>query len=682
MAGRTSIVLFKQYATYQACLDIYSDQITTEDVFKKTFLYIMDWLKGRIGKDTLEELPDLKKYPGVSEYKSFDIHDMYGFKLLSETDIRLFNLEEENSWAMRITEPDNRAEFQSGSMTDDSQIRGRSFITEIALHKNDNSVTMAVQIVCKEPKANVRDALSFRPAFINSMFWDKELEFVETGLDRKFRFIKQYDEAGSLLGAPIIIDNDNVDAFVRDFMLNQRRQMPVVLCPESVYKAAYPTIRFVEGEKQEQEGTISTLAYSLMGYAHVVVVGKDVIERAFEHKKLKCLEYCEELQGDYVIFHKGFEEETGLPDAPVYCSLADEEDVPDDEAFAGKKPLKIMEELAKKYSVRKLYSFEPALFYRELKKRYYKYQGQNDTAAAIGNLENAISEKEAVIIDLNSQLMQIERDSKKRIDELKSKFDNSQAGYFDYKRKYKQAQKLVDTNEQNVKTLKADYEDKIRQKDMMINILTGKEIPEPDDDRRASFQKATPRELLMCDDRFRDELVKTVIKKELDTILHHVYSELESKEVLKKRKIRRLELLETILQYNRYLADFGFPFDALLYYPSGVEFYDGEIRDVFFDIIFGESDENELLNYLLEANEFDFAQDEKKKEIFNEINGYRHHQEIKGILERVGLVEKSSKGHHIYCYYGNEKYKFTVSGSVSDTNAGKNLAEDIVELCL
>ena len=92
MAGRTSIVLFKQYATYQACLDIYSNQITTEDVFKKTFLYIMDWLKGRIGKDTLEELPDLKKYPGVSGYKSFDTHDMHGFKLLSETDILISSL--------------------------------------------------------------------------------------------------------------------------------------------------------------------------------------------------------------------------------------------------------------------------------------------------------------------------------------------------------------------------------------------------------------------------------------------------------------------------------------------------------------------------------------------------------------------------------------------------------------
>lgn len=141
-------------------------------------------------------------------------------------------------------------------------------------------------------------------------------------------------------------------------------------------------------------------------------------------------------------------------------------------------------------------------------------------------------------------------------------------------------------------------------------------------------------------------------------------------------------LFKQYATYQTCLDDFGYPFEALLYYPSGVEFYNGGIRDVYFDILFGESDENELISYLLEANEFDFAQDEKKKEIFNEINGYRHHQEIKGILERVGLVEKSSKGHHIYCYYGDERYKFTMSGSVNDTNAGKNLSADIIEQCL
>lgn len=683
MERKTGIVLSKQYATYQVCIDIYSKQITTEEVFKKAFLYIMEWLKGRIGAQLLQQLPELKKYPEPSAYKEFNIKDMFGFKLLSEMDIRLFNFEEENSWAMRITEPDNRAEFNNGAMADSLEISGRSFITEVALHKNDRNVTLAIQIICKEPKANVRDALSFRPAFVKSLFKDNEMEMVESGISSMFRFRKSYDEKGAIQGEPILIDNSNADDFVREVMLNARRQMPIILCPESVYEMTYPSMGFVDGKSIEEERNINSLAYSLMGYAHVVVISKKVVDAVFDNKKLRCLEYAEELLEDCVIFHRGFNEDSGLPEEPIYCSLVDEEDVPDDEEFLSKNPLKIMEEQAKKYSVRKMYSFAPAMFYRELKKQFYKYEGKSDTAAAIKNLESDIAEKDALILDLRHSLSQNERESKKRVDELKSKFDNSQLSYFTYKAKYEEAQKQIDSNEQRIEKIKEDYENIIRQKELMIRVFSGKEIPEPDEERLQVYRKeTTPNALLQWGDRFEDELTKRILKKEVLKKLHRMYWDLESKEVSKKNKIRRFELLEIVLQYSKYLEELGYPSESLLYYPSGIEFYPGEIKDVILDILYGESEDDELLEYLLEVNDFDFAQDTKKSEIFNEINSYRHHKSIKGTLERVGLVLKASKDHYIYSYYGDERYKFTVSGSTSDTNAGKNLAEDIIERCL
>lgn len=696
MANNTNIILFKQYATYQACLDLFSEQLSVDDVFKKVFLYVLKWLKNRIGETTLEKCPDLQKYPEPWEYEKFDIKDMYGFKLLSEMDIRLFNLQEENCWAMRITEPDNYAEFKRGNRDDVEQIRNRSFVTEVALRKNDDSVTLAVQIICKEPKANERDADSFRPAFVNNLFRDKELQMVETGLDRQFRFQKEYNEDGKTTCTPILVDSRNADAFVRDFILNTRRQMPVVICPECVRDETYPVRIYRNDEIIDMEGTIDTLAYSLIGYAHVVVVDAKVIDFVFEHKKLKCIEYEDVLKDNCLIFHRGFDRDTGLPDMPTYLPLENEEEPADvseeeqtdEQTFrdetVGKKPLKIMEEEAKRYSVRKLYNFQPAKFYRELKKQYYKYQGKHDTEAAISNLEHENTEKEAQIQDLSSKLAQIERESKKRSDELKSKFENSQEAFKQYKERYEQAQKKVDTNEQVMKSMRDEYENKIRQKDLMINMLTGKEIEDPDDKRLELFRKSTPKEVIFFGERFQDQLVKNIVRNEVRKIFYSAVTDLEGLEIRLKRKVRRLKLLRAVLQYEKYLTDMGMesPVDALFYYPSEIEVYDGELRDVLLDILFDKSEDNALLDCLLEDNDFDFIQEEKKNRLRDKLNGYRRIGEIKGTLESVGLRCIASEDHYIYVYYTDEECKITVAGSPSDTNSGKNLADEIIERCL
>ncbi|MBO5486479.1 MAG: hypothetical protein J5988_06065 [Eubacterium sp.] len=70
MGEKTELILHRQYATYQTCVDIYSKKLSVDEVYKKTFLYIIDWLKGRIGTKKVNEYEELKKYPAPSEYMS------------------------------------------------------------------------------------------------------------------------------------------------------------------------------------------------------------------------------------------------------------------------------------------------------------------------------------------------------------------------------------------------------------------------------------------------------------------------------------------------------------------------------------------------------------------------------------------------------------------------------------
>ena len=677
--SNTNIVLYKQYATYQACLDVYSNKIKNTDVFKKTFLYIMNWLQARVGSEYLEIFPELAEYPDVSEYASFDVSRMYGLTLKSQLDIRLFRLEQENAWTMRIEEPDNRAEFKNNNLGDGGEISGRSFVTEVGLHENENSVTVAIQIICKEPLSNTRDAISFRPAFVKKMLQDESLEIVEANVDRLYRVNKSFDEEGKLIVEPFLVDNRNGKKFMDKFFLNPNRQLPVIICPESVRDVTYKDSMKIDGEVREFDRDINSLTQSLVGYAHVVIVSDDIRESLFERESCHCGEYGEELLENCVVFHSGLEDETLLPDGLVYCSITDEEDVPDDEENDGLSALKIMEMQAKRYSVRKQFTFAPAAFYRELKKKYYEYEGLNDTKEAVKNLEHDIQEKDAMILGLNSKLAQDEKDHKKRVDELKSKFDNSQMQYDRYRAKYEETQKELDAMKQDENRVKKEYEEIIRQKDLQIAVLTKEEMAAPDEKRLQMIYAANQCVLFDCRAEYKQEALLKFIRAKLLELFQQIYKGLDS-------SFRRYELLEVLIQYNIYLIENGLAGDALLYYPSGFEFYDGEYKDVIYDVVYGAIDKAEefgdFLEDLLDYNDFDYAQEEKKEELMQKINSYRNAAKIKGIIEKTGFVLKASGTHYIYKYYDDERYKVTVSSSPSDTNAGKNVAEKIIELCL
>ncbi len=681
--NNTNIVLHKQYATYQTCLEIFSKDINNLDVYKKVFLYVIEWLKGRIGQSS-DEIPELNIYPEVNDYKDFSLDSIKNLVLQSSLDIRLFKVEQSHSWALRIIEPDNRSEFKNKSASDGDDIIDRYFMTEVGLYENEDSVTMAVQILCKERAANKRDAIPYRPAFIKKIFKDKAFEMVENGVDREFRLKKEYDENGYFKVLPIIIDKSNGKRFMEKMFLNPKRQMPIIICPESVKDMKYKDYRYIRGEKTEVEIDITDYARTLIGYAHVVIIDSDVQASLFNREECKCNEYGEKLLANYAIFHSGIDEETLLPDAPIYYALfdenaKDEEESSENKEFEGKDALISMESLSKVYSVRKNYDFKPAAFYRELKKQQFELDGEKYTKDVVKNLEHDNREKDETIYDLNSKLNRSTKEYEARIKTLKDKYNNSQLSLEKYKKENKEISDKLGAKEQEEAKLKAEYEDKLRAKDLTIQSLSESEIPEIKEERMSKIYSSEQRILFKCQAEYKGTGIIGFLREALMKKFMNEYLKL-------KPEYRRFELLEIVLQYNKYLIDNGFKMEELLYYPTGFELYDTEFMDVIYDVAYGMIDEigelGKVVEDLLDYNDFNYEQDTKKSELRNELNNYRQHKQIKGTLEKVGLVLVSSKGHYIYKYYNDERYSITASCTPSDGNSGKNLANLIIDKCL
>ena len=674
MAIQTSIMRQRQYATYQTCLDIYSDSITTEESYKKAFLHIIRWLKERMGAESIAICDDLAKYPGIEEYQKLSMEEMYGFKIDSQMDIRLYNLQSENSWAMKITEPDNRVEFTSGSKTDGDEIYGRMFITEIALHMDESKTTLAVQIICQEPITNYREAMSFRPGFINNMFKDKDFEIVEGGIDRQFSFHKVYEEKRTK-GSVIKVDESNKEAFIDGLLTNEKRQIPVVLCPEYTCDITYLAERFINNEKKLIESDVNSLAYTLMGYAHVAVISDSVLKGLFDDERLNCFEYEEKLKNKYVIYHTGVDPRTGLFKEPVCCSLTGEDEYLEEDEFYGKHALVIVEALAKRYSVRKTFSFGEAKFYRELKKQYYRNEGKGQIAETIANLEKDIAEKETYILDLQYELERKEKEYKETLTNWRNKFGNSQERVKTCEVELLELRARIKEDEQSLDKTKKEYDELIRKKNLEIASLSKAAVPEASKERMENFYRSTPKVLLACHEDYMYDFVKCLMIKEINDVLYEIYVSLNARQ-------RRYELIEVVLQYNKFAMENGISFDGLLCYPDQIEFYEGEFKDVIYDALYEYQTPNKTIDYLLDYNQFDMEQQMKKERLFDKINGYRQVKSIMGALNEVGFVKKSSNTHDKFLYYGDERYQIDVACTPSDTNAGKNVVIDICKTCL
>ncbi len=349
----TPVVRTKKYTTYQCCMDIYpaSEELDTEQVFKKSFLYVARWMGERVGKESLA-LEDLKPLRDLCNIK----RDSYGelnldgdieYKPEAAFDLRIFYYKKQESCVFRIIEPDNRYEIQTESFMPDMQFNNRQFISEVSLKRQDDRVLLAVRCRCKEPMKNRIPAEAFRPGFLRRMFEDTDFTITEHGVDRAFAWSAYRKDRLPYGCAQDVAEFCKLAA--DELLLNENRQVPVLLVPECV--------------SDDPDVNLNKNAVSHFGYAHMLVLSDEEIEELVR-KRLNSKFMAKQLKNNNLLFF------TDMENAEEEANVIrpESEDEVDTYIYAITDTF----DRTRNYPIGKEYKFGGCKFYRDLRNDFYK----------------------------------------------------------------------------------------------------------------------------------------------------------------------------------------------------------------------------------------------------------------------------------------------------------------------
>lgn len=656
------IVRYRQYPTYQASLDIFSQNLKPEEVYRKTFLYIMDWVKLRVGENILKEdrMEVLRNFPKPENFENFELSDDCGFKLKGDLDIRLF-VNASDSLALKIEEPDNRSESHSSYGEKPGQIYGRTFTTDIALSRSEEGAVLAMQVSCREPETNMERAKEYRLGFIRNMFLnDQDLEMKEHGLSSASRFVKMQDEDGKFICNPIMLEEKDIEDFQKDFLLENKFQMPLIICSPDL---------FMMEEGQERPLTLKSISSSLLAFAHVVVIANDLIAKVFPENG-PCSEYGDELSsGDTsIIVHTGLAE-NGLPRNPMtmIVTTADDPALEDINPFVQDipemscTPFRDLLDYAQSYTTGMDYHFADTQFYREMKKAFYEKQGIEGVAKINRANEEKISTLTEQLLDKSQKLEKLSQNNKNLSITISEKQQTIQENN-------RQSDELETKLNKKIKELDEQVR-KLSQENILLRPI---EIPKMEKEAKDKIKSKEHPSLFKMPEKFQDPAIYMLVKEEAMKVLLSSYKTLNP-------EYRRFEIVNLVLQMDADTELKNWDYASLFTYPPQLEFFPGEVKDIISDIF--DDAKNDVLNEILEANDFAFEVKEKKEELY-QIRDYRNISSIESVLRKTGFVLKNSSNHCIYRYYDDERYKITVACTPTDVNSGRNLYDTIVEQCL
>lgn len=369
----THLLLYRQYSTYQALLEIHPRvDMSAEECFSKVVLYIMDWFKKRIGIEAIEAFDELhflkEDYVVPTEYKSFDISKVGDINGLSILDIKTAYIEDKYAWVFRLVEPDNGRE--------ERDIKGRVFTTKISAYKREKSVVLGIKESCKEPQDFAEDAAGFRPGFVRAMFMDPELLITEAGLSPEYAFAKE----------PIHVNGKSkteCEKIYKELINSENRQMPILFVPGDFY------VSEAGGEH------VNDKTESLLGYCHVVVWDK-AHNKLFKNNMKE--EELTDVAGEGQIILYRNSPALGSKYQPNYYDPYDEGVLDEIKVAVKKEPLR------KQWDFKKYYFSAP---WWRTEKEFYLVDNMEDDMHQSDN-EKLLMEK---IADLKGQVENLERDN-------------------------------------------------------------------------------------------------------------------------------------------------------------------------------------------------------------------------------------------------------------------------------
>ena len=218
----TQLRSLKRYPTYQFYAEIESSQVSSEDVFKISILETFHWLRTRLcGTDFL---PSEFVTPEPDCYADFNLASLYSISLNHGWIVDVVYIPEHGVWSFLLHETDMGA--NPGTDHAREPVQGRTFETEISLHKQDESVELGVRTICSEPSDCTAPCEVFRPTVIRSIANHPLLSFRCGGFP--------------IDGTPIMISSrTDAERFVSVFQ-NPHFNLPVVMVIDSGYDGQKP----------------------------------------------------------------------------------------------------------------------------------------------------------------------------------------------------------------------------------------------------------------------------------------------------------------------------------------------------------------------------------------------------------------------------------------------------------
>ena len=365
----TIMVATKQYNTFQLCCSIVpaDDSYSIHDVFNKVVLYIVDWFRQRIGNDE-ETVSQIACYPAPEGFKDYELADLPEIRISETFRVNSLYLPERSNWSFRTDEPDNYAEYEGQESA--GIVKGRRFITNIAVHEGKACVTLSYKSACHEPRENTAECEVFRPAFLKTICRDINLTVKE---------LPDSDSLYDLLTEKCIsVDSNSFsNQLATTLILNRARQLPVLL---------------ITGDSLDREEQ-NSVAQRLIGFCHVFYVVDKQFNRLFKAR----LENHDVEPGDIVLYGKG--EEYEVIDAGEGDSAANR-----------------IVSVIRRYPVRKNIDYRSTLFYRDAKAARYEVINSNDPTELIAQVE----QQRDLIESLNQKMNEMQADTEDLQEQLRS----------------------------------------------------------------------------------------------------------------------------------------------------------------------------------------------------------------------------------------------------------------------
>jgi len=275
--------LQKNEDIYRSILDVYpSEGLSVTHCQKKLVFYVLGWLKNKLeGEKTgcsndeflaqITDVPVIKKSNKIlapEVYDSYDLTKTNGIGADNVMHPHLAYYEKESKWAMELSE------------IAISEGRDSTFRTAIAVYPEDDHVVMAIKCTAGYDTGNDMYIPGYRPQFVRDAIWDDELAVTEHGIDKAYAFGRYAIEVNGK-------SDMACEEFRKGLLFNENRKLPVLLISEDEAAELIATT--------ERDDIIDRIAYSSVGFCHVIQVQKSVRKLLAEHGK----EYMDHiLQGE------------------------------------------------------------------------------------------------------------------------------------------------------------------------------------------------------------------------------------------------------------------------------------------------------------------------------------------------------------------------------------------------